>query len=409
MSSNNTPNEYDDISTAYGAFSNCSKPRTIRSNRAKSPGLRESDSNVLSKSTFENESGDSNSFRHGEYLEYWRQGHTNSVRPKYNDLREEMTKNNVARISTEKYDEMYQKADMSLAKRPLIAKRVGNNNELCGIEEGSAPSVEHIIALLIYTDFTYHQREFKKQCRKLSADESLAKLVRRNSEIYHWCKLIKELCIFYGEIMGENDVLYTGIGEFLMFDSLCTRFECPISTSTKLDVATRFAKGAIILKFKRGSANTRTLDVTGYSCFGRDESECLVAGSTLQIVDILIHKKSHKTYVSALRMFEQIMNGHFIDGNERTASQLISMLQDAMSPTLRDQLRNLNLQSSFYIFLEDEGYDSDAVMVDIAEQTSSAISKSFGPILFRQVRKCSSDYAGIGYTMYNAICSDFVI
>ena len=386
--------------TAYNAFSLCSSsiagsigvPRFL-----KLYDIPEILPKVLSESSFENEPADSKSFQYGEYLEYWRPGHTNSVQPKYKDLKEEMTSNNVARIASDKYDELHSKAQILLVNKPLIAKRIGNNNKMCGIEAGTAPSVEHIVALLIYTDFTYHQREFKKQCRKLSADEPLKELIRRNSEIYHWSKLMKELCIFYGEVMGENDLLYSGMGEYLMFDSLCTRFECPISTSTKLGVATRFANGAIILKFKSGSANTRTLDVTQYSCFGKDESECLVAGSTLQIVDILISNKSHRSYVSALRMFEQIMNGHFIDGNEETASKLISLLQDAVSPTLRDKLRNLNLESSFYTFLEDEGHDSDAVMEDIVEDTSSEINKCFGSGLFAQVQKYSTDYAGKMY------------
>ena len=300
----------------------------------------------------------------------------------------------MAQITVDQYEELHSKAQKLLTKRPLVAKRVGNNNRICDIEEGSAPSLEHIVALLIYTDFNYHQREFKKQCRKMSADESLQDLVNKNSEIYHWSKLIKELCIFYGEIMEEEDVLYTGIGEYLMFDSLCTRFECPISTSTRLEVARRFAKGAIILKLKRGSTNTKTLDVSGYSCFGRDESECLVAGSTLQIVDILINKKSQKSYVSALKMLEQIINGHFIDGDEEIASRLISLLKGAISPTLTDKLRNLNLVNSFYIFLEDQGYDSDAVMEDVVHEASSQIFQCFGPSLFSQARECSSNHAG---------------
>ena len=346
------------------------------------------------KGTFQNESGDFKSFQYGEYLEYWREGHNNSVSPKYKDLGEEMMINNVARITVEQYDELHSKAQKLMAKRPLLAKRVGNNNRICGIKEGSPPSTEHIVALLIYTNFIYHQREFKRHCRRLSANESLQDLVDKNREIYHWSKLIKELCIFYGEIMDENAVLYSGMGECLMFDSLCTRFECPISTSTKFDVAKRFAKGAVVLKFKRGSANTKVLDVTEYSCFGKDESQRLVAGSTLRIIDILINNKSHETYVSALRMFEQIMNGHFIIGDDNVTSKLVSLLRYAVSPTLTDKLQLLNLTDSFYIFLEDQCYDSDSVMEDIAEDTSSVIAKRFDPSLFAQVQKRCSDHAG---------------
>ena len=350
---------------------------------------------VVSKPMFEKESPKSKCFGYGEYLEYWRQGHSNNVSRKYEDLKEELTNNNVAQITVDQYDELCRKAQALLTKKPLVAKQVGNSNDICGIEEGSTASVDHMIALLIYTDFHYHQCQFKKQCRKMSANESLQDLVDKNSEIHHWSKLIKELCIFYGEIMGEKDLLYTGIGEYLMFDLLCTRFECPISTSTKLDVAMRFSGGAIILKFERGSTNTRILDVTGYSCHGNDESERLVAGSTLRIVDIIINTKSHKAYVSALRMFEQIMNGHFIDGDDEIASKLICLLEYAISPTFTDKLRDLDLEDSFYIFLEDQGHDSDSITEDITEETSSDISKCFGSSIFAEVQKCSNDHAGI--------------
>ena len=346
-------------------------------------------------STFDDELGDSKPFRYGEYLEYWRRGYSNSVSPKYKDLRDELTNNNVAQISNKKYNELCKKARRLLTERPLIAKQVGHNNEICGIEEGSAPSMEHLIALMIYTDFNYLQRKFKEQCRRSCANESLKELVCRNSEIYHWCKLIKEMCIFYGEIMGENDVLYTGLGEFLLFNSLSTRFECPISTSTKLDVATTFAKGAISLKFKRGSPNTKILDVTGYSCFGKKEAERLVAGSTLQIVDILINNKSHKTYVSALRMLEQIINGHFIDGDDKMVLELISLLRYVVSPTLMDKLQTLSLSHSVYELLEDERHDTDSVIEDITDETSSEISKRFGSSLVAEIRKCSDGHIGM--------------
>ena len=256
-----------------------------------------------------------NPFRYGVYLEYWREGCTNSVVPKYKDLREELIRNDIARITEEKYKKLHQKALDLLNKQPLTAKRVGNNNEICGIKEGSHPSVDHIIAVLVYTDCTYHQCEFKKKCRRLYDDEPLEDVVRRNREIYHLCRLLKEMCIFYGETMSEDDVLYTGLDDMLIFGSLCTRFECPISTSTKLRVAKTFASGGVILRFKRGSANTKILDVTGYSS-RRKELERLVTGSTLRIVDIYIDGKWCKSWISALRMFEQIANGHFIDDDQ---------------------------------------------------------------------------------------------
>ena len=352
--------------------------------------ISNSDDQVSSLSSTAEE--DFQAFRYGEYLEYWRKGFRNSVTPQYKDLRDEMTRNKVMAIPQKKYDELYQKAQKLLKLKPLYAKRVGNNNKICDIEEGSLPSVEHIIALLIYTDFTSHQREFKKQCRRESANEPLKELVSRNSEIYHWCKLIKELCIFYGEIMGEDKVLYTGLGETLLFDSLCTRFECPISTSTKLRVARRF--GAVILKFKRGSARTKILDVTEFSNFGKksdlNEHERLVASSTLNIVDIMINGEWQAKYVSALKMFEQIIYGHFINWNEQSAEVLQDLAKCLASP-LKDTLNKM-FPDQLSVFLVKESYDSDSIIDDVEDKDSSLIYERFGSLIFSKVQEATKDY-----------------
>ena len=139
---------------------------------------------------------DLNVFRYGEYLEYWRNRGGNRVWPKYTNLKQELLHNKVANITEVQYKELHKKAERLLQGTSLKAKRVGSNNKVCGIEVGSAPTVYHMIALLIYTDFKNHQFQFKKQCRRLYTNKPLRDLVRGNSEIYHWSKLIKEMCIF---------------------------------------------------------------------------------------------------------------------------------------------------------------------------------------------------------------------
>ena len=116
-----------------------------------------------------------------------------------------------------------------------------------------------------------------------------------------------------------------------MFDSLCTRFECPISTSTGKGVARTFAgEGGVILKMKRDSKKTRCFDpVNAGFEKKKHEKERIVVGSSLRIVDIcdVAKNKWHKSYISALKMFEQIVSGHFIDGGENTAKKLLSLVK----------------------------------------------------------------------------------
>ena len=75
-------------------------------------------------------------------------------------------------------------------------------------------------------------------------------LSSKNSQIAHWCRYLKEACMFYGQSM-KNKTFYTGLNPKLLFKSLKQHFECPISTTTEISVAEQFCDGdGIILKLK---------------------------------------------------------------------------------------------------------------------------------------------------------------
>ena len=282
----------------------------------------------------------SNGFSFGLYLEYWRPNKHNSVLPKYSTLKEELTKNRHATISVEQWEGLRTKCEQIQANYTFIAKDIGTMNTICGVKPGSEMTVEHTMCVKLYTDFTVHQTIFKKQCRRLYRDEPIESVIARNFEIAHWCRLLKECIMFFGETMTASDVVYCGLNARLIFRSLHQRFECPLSTTTTKEVAMGFAEEerGIILKLKRANPKTRYLDVGPFTSF-KHEDERLFAGSTLKIVDILIGSKSLKRYINALRMLEQIVSGHFIDFGEPTGALLLSLLSHVGACSVIDVLR----------------------------------------------------------------------
>eukprot|EP01084_Bolivina_argentea_P153702 267983_1 len=108
-------------------------------------------------------------------------------------------------------------------------------------------------------------------------------------------------------------IVYTGLKNKLVFDSMMQHFECPISTTDDPNIANAFANGTsgLVLVLKRGNPKTRYFDVSRLSEFPH-EKEKLFVGSSLRIVDILINCKSSDNYISAIHMFEQIIDGQFI-------------------------------------------------------------------------------------------------
>ena len=53
-------------------------------------------------------------------------------------------------------------------------------------------------------------------------------------------------------------------------------------------------------------------------------------GSSLKIVDIYIQKKSSDHYISALHIFEQIIDGQFIDASSKAEAKLLTLVEHCM-------------------------------------------------------------------------------
>ena len=328
----------------------------------------------LFKADSQNKEEFSSGFSFGVYLEYWRRNRRNSVLPKYSSLREELTMNRHAAITNGQYDMLLRQCRELRAKYCFIAKDIGVMNKICGIEPSSAMTVEHVIAIKVYTDFTVHQTVFKQHCRRVHHEETIESLIERNREIAHWCRLLRESIMFYGETMKASDVVYCGLNARLIFRSLHQRFECPLSTTKQRTVAMHFAEkgNGIILTLKRSNAKTRYFDVTPFTSY-KHEDERLFSGSTLKIIDISLGLKSLKRYINMLRMLEQIANGHFVDFGEQTAELLISFLRRVVARSVMYVLREYMISNGLSGYLDEEAYDTDAVLLDIENVEESNI------------------------------------
>ena len=272
-------------------------------------------------------------FDFGVYLEYWRPNRRNYVIPHYRTLKDELTKNIYHRMSEQQFNELRQKCEG--LKCGYKAGDIGRGNEICHIPAGSSITIAHLMAMKVYTDFDDLQREFKRHCRRLRKGESVKSVMERNQEIANWCRLLTECIMFWGDTMAKKQEFYCGLTARLVLRSLNQRFECPLSTTRSWDIAQRFTGDhqGIILKIKRGNARTRYFDVASISAHSEEE-ESLFVGSTIKITGIFAFNEVRrkweslkpKFFVSALAMFEQIYNGHFIDGKNAVRNLLLKLI-----------------------------------------------------------------------------------
>eukprot|EP01083_Nonionella_stella_P032212 88182_1 len=165
-------------------------------------------------------------FNFGIYLHYWRDEYENSVMPMHPTLKKELLNNIYSPIQSSTYYDFYEESYRILQANVIRAQDIGVNNKKFRIPAGSLITINHMIVLKLYTDCSTTQNVFKKHCRRLNQNESLQSIVNRNCQIAHWCRYLKECCTFFGKTMPKNMVVYTGLNEKLMFQSMMQRFEC---------------------------------------------------------------------------------------------------------------------------------------------------------------------------------------
>ena len=308
-------------------------------------------------------------FAFGVYLEYWRSNRRNSVIPRYMTLKEELLRNRYAAITEEEYDKL--KEDCAkLTRNIFIAADIGIMNKICGIEPDDVMTLDHVICIKLYTNSDHLQLIFKKHCRRLHRGESMESVIRRNREIAHWCRHLKEGIMFWGERMSAKETVYCGLNAPLIFNSLHQRFECPLSTTKEITVADQFSKNetghhGVILKLRRANPKTRYLNVAQFTQY-KNEKERFFMGSTLKIVDIIYQHVSLRKFISALMLFEHILRGQFLQSTKKTRKLLLRMLRRV---------------------IQQFGKDNDAILIDVESADRTKIKGSVTDGLFVDIPK----------------------
>ena len=139
---------------------------------------------------------------------------------------------------------------------------------------GDKIGIQHIISLLFYTDFSKLCFEFRKSFRSLNNNETINDIQKRHAKYYYLSRYLFEAIQFYGNKMNyklNNNILnkykkdnnlklvYTGLNKLLLFNQFTSYLNQPISTTTDIDIAKKFAtnngNNGIILYLQDGHIN----------------------------------------------------------------------------------------------------------------------------------------------------------
>ena len=215
--------------------------------------------------------------------------HERRCNPKYLNLEQELLHNKIGTLTDELYNETVQ---MASAKFEQDAISVTSRNKL---------TLDHYIALKVYTDFDILQRIFKQNYG--------------SPELYHFFNLLHEVTSFASEKLRDNNkFLFCGLTTKLLFNSVTPMIGQPLSTSIKEEQAVIFAgrgrPGAgIVIRFKKLNKKSQYLNVEELSAL-RYERERLIMGCGLQICGIFVDSKwIEADFFIACRFLEAIISG----------------------------------------------------------------------------------------------------
>eukprot|EP01084_Bolivina_argentea_P179503 310175_1 len=198
------------------------------------------------------------------------------------------------------------------------------------LEDDKPLTFNHILALLLYTDYTDLCSDFSSTFRPLFTYEPLSSIKFRNS-IYWWMsKTLREVVQLFGykkwnEETKTYDLLgpfYSGLSYQLVFPEFELRLCSPTSTSHHIEIALRFAsRDGIVVQLNNNIWRWQHDDyLSGFPCYlfsrYKEESEILFFGGHYRIkiesVRIIESKMNFESMFTALSKFNNIINGGYI-------------------------------------------------------------------------------------------------
>eukprot|EP01084_Bolivina_argentea_P160094 278808_1 len=206
----------------------------------------------------------------------------------------------------------YRKQNVPAKYKSFKEELINNSLSTINVEQ---LSMQHIMAVMIYCNYTALQYEFTKTFRKIYKNEADESLIKRHSNFYYLGKYLKESVATSGCKCGTKiNKFYHGINKDMLFpkvgDMDGNYIFGPVSTSIQFEVAVNFTNNnGIIVEFRGGGAYPAShLAVFWLSDYG-NESEHLFIGETgrLQIVNI-ISVKTGSEYKLILKFLRAMAN-----------------------------------------------------------------------------------------------------
>ena len=181
------------------------------------------------------------------------------VEKKYGNLKEELLNNLVHTLSASQFAVTLRKATDKLNERRKRGKVLRCNDscweESYGIAKSEEITIEHVVAILLYTNYSDLCYLFSATYRKIHEYEEDEDMLLRHTEYGIWGRLLREAVECFGIGTGDGHIktFFHGVSSTLIFDSTSIRLCGPVSTTSSmmLYLCSHFLSVISVIKYTR--------------------------------------------------------------------------------------------------------------------------------------------------------------
>eukprot|EP01084_Bolivina_argentea_P002010 3706_1 len=194
------------------------------------------------------------------------------------------------------------------------------------IKPGTSLTVNHIMAVLFYCNFTSISREVTAAFRDQKYHKSM-----KTMKLGHLSQLLFETVNLYGTKTKQSATaaFYCGMSR-IYFSSFYSKFQCPRSTTAQLPVALKFActasgrDGGIVIQIQNDfHSEAKFFNTSLFSCyavederlfFGHSKAECNLLLSS--IIFIKREPENYQHIIHALSLLDKVTKGYALTDSE---------------------------------------------------------------------------------------------
>eukprot|EP01084_Bolivina_argentea_P174191 301725_1 len=208
----------------------------------------------------------------GERYDYWK----HAIYPKYESIKEEVTNNKIFSISSDAFNAAYLKAKYLINASDKIRNMMTCSEVLdkYNFTYDTVIRIDHILALVLWTDYRQLSNEFRKTFTKISK--------KIYDEFWIWSKFLIEAVNAFGQRLKKAKVKTCYHNFKNMYNtSFQMTFNVPTSSTTKLQIAIMNApKNGMILELgnndQRFTKKMRYFNCSFISCFGNENERLFI-------------------------------------------------------------------------------------------------------------------------------------